>query len=72
MLLQEIRELKESVTKSYLDQLSDLCQSLEAKEKELAELNKISAEQKHEIEDLNERRSASVQSCVEANEIINR
>ncbi|CAA2978663.1 coiled-coil domain-containing 186 isoform X2 [Olea europaea subsp. europaea] len=67
----EIRELKESVTKSYLDQLSDLCQSLEAKEKELAELNKISAEQKHEIEGLNERLSASVQSCVEANEIIN-
>ncbi|KAL2477940.1 SMAD/FHA domain-containing protein [Forsythia ovata] len=67
----EIRELKESVSKSYLDQLSELRESLEAKEKELAELNRLSAEQKHGIEDLNERLSASVQSRVEANEIIN-
>ncbi|KAL2468998.1 WHy domain-containing protein [Forsythia ovata] len=68
----EIRELKESVSKSYLDQLSELRESLEAKEKELADLNRISDEQKHGIEDLNERLSVSVQSCVEANEIINR
>ncbi|CAI9768960.1 unnamed protein product [Fraxinus pennsylvanica] len=68
----DIRELKESVSKSYLDQLSELCRSLEAKEKELAGLNRISAEQKHGIEDLNERLSASVQSGDEANEIINR
>ncbi|XP_022897142.1 coiled-coil domain-containing protein 186 isoform X2 [Olea europaea var. sylvestris] len=67
----EIRELKESVSKSYIDQLSELRKSLEAKEKELTELNRISSEQKHSIEDLNERLSASVQSCVEANEIIN-
>ncbi|GFP82282.1 hypothetical protein PHJA_000371400 [Phtheirospermum japonicum] len=67
----ELRELKESVTKSYQDQLSQLNQSLEAKEKELAELNKISAEQKQGMEDLNERLIASTQSCLEANEIIN-
>ncbi|KAK6140594.1 hypothetical protein DH2020_025658 [Rehmannia glutinosa] len=67
----ELRELKESVSKSYHDQLSQLNQCLEAKEKELAELNKISAEQKHGIDDLNERLSASTQSCIEANEIIN-
>ncbi|KAL6495431.1 hypothetical protein OROGR_029994 [Orobanche gracilis] len=67
----ELRELKESVAKSYQDQLSQLNQSLEAKEKELAELNKISAEQKHGIEELNERLGASTQSCLEANEIIN-
>ncbi|PIN23781.1 Non-specific serine/threonine protein kinase [Handroanthus impetiginosus] len=66
----EMRELKESVSKSYLDRLSELNQSLDAKEKELAELNRISSEQKHAIEDLNERLSASMQSCVEANEII--
>ncbi|KAG8391690.1 hypothetical protein BUALT_Bualt01G0213500 [Buddleja alternifolia] len=67
----EMRELKESVSKSYLDQLTELNQSLEAKDKELAEINRLSAEQKHGIEDLNERLSASMQSCVEANEIIN-
>ncbi|KAL3616577.1 hypothetical protein CASFOL_039967 [Castilleja foliolosa] len=67
----ELRELKESVTKSYQDQLSQLNQSVEAKVKELAELNKISAEQKQVTEDLGERLSASTQSCIEANEIIN-
>ncbi|KAL0428996.1 UNVERIFIED_CONTAM: hypothetical protein Sradi_0525600 [Sesamum radiatum] len=66
----ERRELKESVSKAYLDQLSELNQSLEAKDKELVELKRISAEQKHGIEDLNERLNASMQSCVEANEII--
>ncbi|KAK8268841.1 hypothetical protein V6Z12_D11G092400 [Gossypium hirsutum] len=37
-------------------------------QKELVEVNRISAEQKHAIEDLNERLSASLQSCTEANE----
>ncbi|KAL3829586.1 hypothetical protein ACJIZ3_018388 [Penstemon smallii] len=67
----EMRELEESVSKSYLDQLNELNQSLEAKDKNLAELNRVSAEQKHGIEDLDQRLSASMQSCVEANEIIN-
>ncbi|GER57487.1 SMAD/FHA domain-containing protein [Striga asiatica] len=67
----ELKELRESVAKSYEDQLSQLNHHLEAKDKELAELNKISAEQKHGIEDLNERLGASIQSCLEANEIIN-
>lgn len=71
-LLQEIKVLKESVSKPYHDQLSQLNISLETKDRELAEINKISAEQKHGIEDLNERLSASMQSCIEANEIINR
>ncbi|KAL8495459.1 hypothetical protein ACS0TY_019559 [Phlomoides rotata] len=67
----EMKELKDSVSKSYLDQLSQLNLSLEGKDKELAELNRISTEQKHGIEDLNERLCASMQSCIEANEIIN-
>lgn len=67
----EMKELKESVAKSYHDQLSQLNQSLESKDKELTELSRISAEQKHGIEDLNERLSASMQSHTEANEIIN-
>ncbi|XP_042050394.1 uncharacterized protein LOC121795835 isoform X2 [Salvia splendens] len=66
----EMKELKESVSKSFLDQLSQMNQFLESKDKELAELNRMSAEQKHGIEDLNERLSASMQSCTEANEII--
>lgn len=71
-LLQEMKELKESVSKSYHDQLSQLNQSLESKDMELTELGRISAEQKHGIEDLNERLSSSMQSCTEANEIISR
>ncbi|CAA0820813.1 SMAD/FHA domain-containing protein [Striga hermonthica] len=67
----ELKELRESVAKSYQDQLSQLNHQLETKDKELAELNKISAELRHGIEDLNERLGASIQSCLEANEIIN-
>lgn len=40
--------------------------------KELTEVNKSSAERKHAIEDLNERLSAALQSCTEANEIVKR
>ena len=70
--MQEKKELRDSVSKSYTDQLSKLNHVLESKQKELAELNKISAEQKHAMEDLNVRLSASMQSCNEANEIIDR
>lgn len=72
VFLQEMKELEESVSKSYQDQLSQLHQSLESKDKELAELSRVSAEQKHGIEDLSERLGASMQSCTEANEIITR
>lgn len=67
-----MKELRESVSKPYLEELKELQQSLEAKEKELVESNRISAEQNHALEGLNERLSASEQSCVEANEIISR
>lgn len=70
--MQEKKELRDSVSKSYTDQLNKLNHVLESKQKELAELNKISAEQKHAMEDLNIRLSASMQSCNEANEIIDR
>ncbi|XWS77176.1 hypothetical protein CRYUN_Cryun01aG0239100 [Craigia yunnanensis] len=63
-----IKEIKESVANSYLDQLKELKILLDVKQKELVEVNRISAEQKHAIEDLNERLSASMQSCTEANE----
>lgn len=64
--------MKESVSISYLDQLKALRDMLDAKQKELAEISRISAEQKHEMEDLNDRLSASMQSCTEANEIMKR
>ncbi|XVF22688.1 hypothetical protein REPUB_Repub12eG0192600 [Reevesia pubescens] len=64
----EIKEIKESVANSYLDQLKELKTLLDVKQKELVEVNRISAEQKHAIEDLNERFTASMQSCTEANE----
>ncbi|KAK8654563.1 hypothetical protein V6N13_128524 [Hibiscus sabdariffa] len=66
----EIKELKESVASSYLDQLKELEILIDVKQKELLEVKRISAEQKHSIEDLNERLSASMQSCTEANERI--
>lgn len=72
LILQEKKDLKESVSNSYIDQLKELNNLLESKQKELTEVNRILAEQKHALEDLDERLSASVQSCTEANEIINR
>ncbi|KAG5626885.1 hypothetical protein H5410_012103 [Solanum commersonii] len=66
----EMKELKESVSQSYLEQLKEVQQLLEAKGKELVDTSRVSAEQKHALEDLNERLSASEQSCFEANEII--
>ncbi|KAK4371985.1 hypothetical protein RND71_007369 [Anisodus tanguticus] len=65
-----MKKLRESVSKSYLEQLKELHQSLDSKEKELVESNRICAEKNHALEDLNERLSSSEQSCVEANEII--
>lgn len=70
--MQEMKELKESISQSYFGKLKELEHLLEAKEKELMDSNKTSSEQKHIIEDLNERLGASMQSCVEANEIISR
>lgn len=64
--------MNESISKSYVDQLKELHHMLEVKQNELSEITRISAEQKHAMEDLNERLSASVQSCNEANEILYR
>ncbi|KAK7294950.1 hypothetical protein RJT34_17850 [Clitoria ternatea] len=66
----ELKSVKESVAKSYLDQLKELQQMVDQKQKELGDLNRASSEQKHALEDLNERLNASTQSCAEANAII--
>ena len=67
-----MKKLKESISKSYEDQTIKLQQLIDEKQKELGEVQRISSEQKHLIEDLQERLSATTQSCNEANEIINR
>lgn len=67
-----MKDLKESVSKPFFDQLKELQMALEIKQKVVVDVEKICAEQKHAMEDLNERFSASVQSCTEANEILNR
>lgn len=67
----EMKDLKESISESYLGKLKELQHLLEAKEKELMDSNRTTCEQKHTLEDLNERLGATMQSCVEANEIIN-
>ncbi|EOA26547.1 hypothetical protein CARUB_v10022606mg [Capsella rubella] len=66
----EIKQNKESIAKSFHNELTELRDLLDAKQKELAQVNKLSAEQKNSIDELGERVSASVQSLGEANEII--
>ncbi|CAH8320025.1 unnamed protein product [Eruca vesicaria subsp. sativa] len=66
----EIKQMKESVAKSFQDELMELRELIDTKQKELAQVNKVSAEQKHSIDDLGERLSGSLQSLSEANEII--
>ncbi|GAV75682.1 FHA domain-containing protein [Cephalotus follicularis] len=68
--LNEMKEMRDSVTKPYLDKLKEIDHQLDVKKEELLEVNKISAEQKHAIEDLNERLNASIQSYSESNEIV--
>ncbi|CAA7410853.1 unnamed protein product [Spirodela intermedia] len=66
----EIKELRESLSNSYLDQINELRQMLGVKQKELDDVNTISAEHQQSLKDLNERLAASVQSCAEADDII--
>ncbi|XP_024996804.1 myosin-11 isoform X3 [Cynara cardunculus var. scolymus] len=66
----EKKNLKESISKTYVDELKEARNMFEAKQKELVEVNKITSEQKRAMVDLNERLDASLQSCTEANEII--
>lgn len=69
---QEKKNLKDSISKTYVDELKEIQDQFEAKQKELVEANKLASEQKHTMVDLNERLNASMQSCTEANEIMRR
>lgn len=66
----ELKELKETVSNSFLGQIKDLHTMLDGKQKELDELTTLSAELQHSIKDLSERLSASMQSRSDADEII--
>ncbi|KAG1362350.1 myosin-11-like [Cocos nucifera] len=67
---QEMKELKEMVSSSFLDQIKALQKVLDEKQKELDMLNTLSAELRNSVKDLNERLGASMQSRVDADEII--
>ncbi|MCL7022377.1 hypothetical protein MKW94_015236 [Papaver nudicaule] len=67
----EMKEMKESVSQSFINDLKDLRQKLEVQQKELTEISVVAAERQEAIEDLNQRLSASMQSRTEASEIIN-
>ncbi|XP_019709319.1 uncharacterized protein [Elaeis guineensis] len=66
----EMKELKEMVSNSFVDQIKELQQVLDEKQKELDVLSTLSAELRNSVKDLNERLSASMQSRVDADEII--
>ncbi|KAI3982578.1 hypothetical protein MKX01_031317 [Papaver californicum] len=68
---QEMKEVKEYVSQSFVNDLKDLRQKLEVQQKELTEIGILSAERQEAIEDLNERLGSSMQSRTEASEIIN-
>ncbi|CAI9278078.1 unnamed protein product [Lactuca saligna] len=66
----EKKNLKESISNGFQDELKEMRNVIEEKQKELNEVNKITSEQKSAMVDLNERLNASMQSCTEANEIM--
>ncbi|XP_011628403.1 paramyosin isoform X1 [Amborella trichopoda] len=66
----ELKELRESVSQSYLDEIKDLRHTLNVRQKELAELSALSADRQNSIEDLNQQLAASTQSRTDAEEIL--
>ncbi|WOL06280.1 hypothetical protein Cni_G15012 [Canna indica] len=66
----ELKELKETVSNSFLDQIKELQRALDEKQKERNALSTASAELQSSMKDLNERLGASMQSRVDADEII--
>ncbi|KAJ3690418.1 hypothetical protein LUZ61_019582 [Rhynchospora tenuis] len=66
----EIKKLKETISSSFVKQIKELEHALGEKHKELDLLNTVRLELESSIKDLNERLSASKQSCADADEII--
>ncbi|KAF3790222.1 hypothetical protein EJ110_NYTH16749 [Nymphaea thermarum] len=67
----ELKELKESISLSYADQVNHVHSLLDAKQKELDVVSVLSEERKSSIDDLNERLAAAIQSRTDAGGIIN-
>ncbi|CAN6466510.1 unnamed protein product [Victoria cruziana] len=67
----ELKELKESISLSYADQVKHVHSLLEAKEKEFDKLSVLAEERKSSIDDISERLTASIQSRTDADGIIN-
>ncbi|XP_078445667.1 SMAD/FHA domain-containing protein isoform X2 [Wolffia australiana] len=66
----EIKELRESLSGSYIGQINELRQSLGAKQNELDETKTLLAQLQQSTKDLDERFAMLVQSRAEADEII--
>ncbi|GLT51903.1 hypothetical protein SLA2020_252770 [Shorea laevis] len=66
----EIKEMRYKIVRTFFYELNKLHTLLDIRQKEAVDVGRILAEQRHVIEDLNERLSASTQSCAEANEIM--
>ena len=71
-MMQELEELRETTSSSYLDQTKCLRLALEEKQKQLDSLSTSNAELQNSIKDLDERLRASKQSRADADEIISR
>lgn len=71
-MLQELEELRETMSISYLDQTKSLRSALEEKQKQIDSLSTSNTELQNSIKDLDERLSASKQSRADADEIISR
>ncbi|KAH9316932.1 hypothetical protein KI387_018701, partial [Taxus chinensis] len=66
----ELKELQESISASFLEQIKELRLELATKEKEVEETTCLSIQRQSCIEDLNQRLSAASQSRTDAEEII--
>ena len=72
LIMQDLKEFKETTSSSYLEQTKSLQLALEGKQKQLDSLSTLNTELQNSIKDLDERLSASKQSRADADEIIHR
>ncbi|GKV12947.1 hypothetical protein SLEP1_g24030 [Rubroshorea leprosula] len=66
----EIKEMRYKIVRTFFYELNKLRDLLDIRQKEAVDVVRMLAKQRHVIDDLNERLSASTQSCAEANEIM--
>eukprot|EP00250_Pteridium_aquilinum_P010196 c19207_g1_i1 orf=387-3377(-) len=66
----EIKELRETLSAAFLDQIQDLRSELGKKEKELESCTSLCAQQQSQLEDRNRSLAAAIQSRQDADEVI--